>query len=86
VPAGGAFGNASRNSIPGPGTISNGMSLSKTAQFGDTRSLEMRATASNVFNTVQYAGVDTNLSSPTAGQVTSAAAMRQFTFLARFRF
>jgi hypothetical protein len=62
------------------------MSLSKTAQFGDTRSLEMRATASNVFNTVQYAGVDTNLSSPTAGQVTSAAAMRQFTFLARFRF
>ena len=86
VPTEGAFGNASRNSIPGPGTISNGMSLSKTAQFGDTRSLEMRATASNVFNTVQYAGVDTNLSSPTAGQVTSAAAMRQFTFLARFRF
>jgi len=86
VPVGSTFGNASRNSIAGPGTISNGMSLSKTANFGDTRSLEMRATASNVFNTVQYAGVDTNLSSPTAGQVTSAAGMRQFTFLARFRF
>jgi hypothetical protein len=62
------------------------MSLSKTAQLGDTRSMEFRATANNVFNTVQYSGVDTNLASPTAGQVTSAAAMRQFTFLARFRF
>ena len=80
------FGNAPRNSIPGPGTISNSMSLSKTAQLGDTRSFEFRATANNVFNTVQYSSVDTNLSSITAGQVTSAAAMRQFTFLGRFRF
>jgi hypothetical protein len=62
------------------------MSLSKTAQLGDTRSLEVRATASNVFNTVQYSGVDTNVQSPTFGQVTSAAAMRAFTFVARFRF
>lgn len=82
----GPYGNASRNSIPGPGTISNSMSLSKTAQLGDTRSLELRATASNVFNTVQFSGVDTNLISPTVGQVTSTATMRQFNFLARFRF
>ena len=80
------YGNASRNSIPGPGTISNAMSLSKTMQLGDTRSFEFRATANNVFNTVQYAGVDTNLTSPTAGQVTSAAGMRAFNFLGRFRF
>jgi hypothetical protein len=80
------IGNASRNSIPGPGTISNAMSLSKTAQLGDTRSLEVRATANNVFNTVQYSGVDTNAASPTFSEVTSAAGMRSFTFLARFRF
>lgn len=86
IPAGNGFGNASRNSITGPGTITNAMSLSKTAQLGDTRSIEFRATANNVFNTVQYSGVDTNLDSQTAGQVTSTAAMRQFTFLARFRF
>ncbi len=85
APANG-IGNSPRNLIYGPGTISNGMSLSKTAQMGDTRSLEVRATASNVFNTVQYAGVDTNVQSPTFGQVTSAAGMRQFSFLARFRF
>jgi hypothetical protein len=48
--------------------------------------MEIRATANNVFNTVQYAGVGTSLNSPTAGQVTSAAAMRSFNFTARFRF
>jgi len=83
---GNAFGNVSRDSIMGPGTISNIMSLSKTMQLGDTRSMEVRATANNVFNTVQYSGVDTSLTSPTAGQVISAAAMRSFNFTARFRF
>jgi hypothetical protein len=85
APANG-IGNTPRNSIAGPGTISNNMSFSKTEQLGDTRSLEIRATANNVFNTVQYSGVDTNTTSPTFGEVTSAATMRQFTFLARFRF
>ena len=83
---GNAFGNVSRNSITGPGTIQNNMALSKTMQLGETRSMEIRATANNVFNTVQYSGVDTNLTSPTAGQVISAAAMRSFQFTARFRF
>jgi len=83
---GNAFGNVSRNSITGPGTIQNNMALSKTMQLGETRSMEIRATANNVFNTVQYSSVDTNLTSPTAGQVISAAAMRTFQFTARFRF
>ncbi len=90
---GNTFGSASRNSIPGPGKIQNNMSLSKTMQLGETRSFEMRATASNVFNTVQYSGVDTTLftgleaatHSP-FGQVTSVGAMRSFQFNARFRF
>jgi hypothetical protein len=50
------------------------------------RTFEVRATASNVFNTVQYSGVDTTLGSATYGEVISAASMRQFTFLARFRY
>ncbi|MGO9318947.1 MAG: carboxypeptidase regulatory-like domain-containing protein [Terracidiphilus sp.] len=79
-------GNVSRNSVAGPGTILNNMSLSKTMQLGGTRSTEIRATANNVFNTVQYAGVDTNAASPSFGQVTSVAAMRSFQFTARFRF
>jgi len=80
------YGTASRFSIPGPGIVSFNASLSKSVRFGDMRSLEVRATASNVFNTVQYSGVDTTLGSATYGQVTSAASMRNFTFLARYRF
>jgi hypothetical protein len=83
---GNAFGKVSRNSIAGPGTISNNMTLSKTMSLGDTRSMELRATANNVFNTVQYSGVDTSLTSATAGQVTSVSSMRSFDFTARFRF
>jgi hypothetical protein len=80
------FGTAARNSITEPGKIQNNMSLSKTMQLGDTRSMEIRATANNVFNTVQYSGVGTSVTLPTFGQVTSAGAMRSFSFLARFRF
>ena len=80
------YGTASRFSIPGPGTVSVNMSLSKTHRFSEMRTFEVRATASNVFNTVQYSGVDTTLGSATYGEVISAASMRQFTFLARFRY
>jgi hypothetical protein len=83
---GNAFGNVPRDSITGPGIVQNNMSLSKTMQFGDTRSMEIRATANNVFNTVQYSGVGTSLTSTTAGQITSVAGMRSFNFTARFRF
>jgi hypothetical protein len=79
-------GNVSRNSITGPGTIQNNMSLSKTMDLGGTRSTEFRASANNVFNTVQYAGVDTNAASPSFGEVISAASMRSFQFTARLRF
>jgi hypothetical protein len=48
--------------------------------------MELRATADNVFNTVQYSGIDSTLGSATYGQVISTAAMRQFTFTGRYRF
>jgi hypothetical protein len=80
------YGTAARNSIVGPGTVSNNMTLSKTISLGDTRSMELRAVANNAFNTVQYAGVDTSVDSHTFGQVTQAGSMRSFNFTARFRF
>jgi hypothetical protein len=80
------YGSASRFSIPGPGTVSVNMSFSKTHRFGEMKTLEVRAIVNNVLNTVQYSGVDTTLGSATYGEVVSAAAMRQFSFLARYRF
>ena len=84
--ADGAYGNAARNSIELPGTVSINGSLSRTISFGETRSLEMRLSANNALNTVQYSGVSTQLNSSTYGQVTSAAGMRSFSYNARYRF
>jgi hypothetical protein len=80
------YGTASRNSIELPGTVSNDMSLSKTVALGDLRNFEARLTATNVFNTVQYSGVNTTLNSANFGQVTGAAAPRKMTLQARYRF
>ncbi|MGC2638253.1 MAG: TonB-dependent receptor [Acidobacteriaceae bacterium] len=82
----GLYGTAPRLSIPGPATVSVDMSLSKSIRFGDTKTFEMRATADNVFNIVQYSSVDTTLGSSTYDQVTGAGTMRQFTFMGRYRF
>jgi trimeric autotransporter adhesin len=86
APATGAYGTASQGSIEGPGTVSVNSSLSRTFNMGETRSLEARVTASNVFNTVQYSGVSADKSSFNFGQVTSAAAMRSLLVQMRYRF
>jgi trimeric autotransporter adhesin len=80
------YGTASRNSIPGPGLLNASASLSKTFLIRDSESLELRCTAANVFNAVQYSAVNTQFDSPTVGQVTATQSMRQLTFLGRFRF
>ena len=86
APAAGQFGTASRNSIEGPGTKSVDASLSRSVSLGETRSFEARVTASNVFNMVEYSGINTTLNSPTFGQVTGTASMRALNFIARYRF
>jgi uncharacterized membrane protein YgcG len=87
TPAAGTYGDATRNSIELPGTVSVNGSLSRTVSLGETRSFEARITANNVFNTVQYSGVYTQINQPqTFGEVSGAAGMRSFTYVARFRF
>jgi hypothetical protein len=82
----GTYGNASRNSIELPGTVSISGSLSRTVTLGGTRSFEARINASNALNTVQYGGVSTSINSTTFGQVTGATGMRSFTYSASYRF
>ena len=83
---GGAYGTASQGSIEGPGSVQVNASLSRTFTMGESRSLEARVTASNVFNTVQYLGVSVDLNSSNFGQVTSAATMRSLLVQMRYRF
>jgi hypothetical protein len=82
----GVFGNAGRNIIPGPGTVSFDMSVAKNVQLKEMQAMEFRISASNVFNVVHYTSVDTTLGSPTFGQVVAAGPMRRVTLTTRYRF
>ena len=81
-----AFGDAGRNIIEGPGEVVVDMSLSKTITVKESRALELRLQAANVFNFINYTGLNTTVNSLQFGQITSAAATRRVTLVVRFRF
>jgi trimeric autotransporter adhesin len=86
IPVPGLFGNAGRNTIIGPGTSVMNLGLTKSVNLGTTRGLSIQVLANNVFNTVQFAAIDTIVNSPTFGQVTAVRPMRRVQILTRFRF
>ena len=85
-PPAGEFGDSGRNMIIGPGSFSLDMSLSKTLAIKESRSFEVRVSASNVFNHPNYSVIDTVVNSPTFGQVTAVGDMRRIQFMTRFSF
>jgi len=85
-PAGSSFGDAGRNTIEGPGQITFDMNLAKIITVKESRALELRIQAANVFNTAHFAAINTIVNSLTYGEVTSVGSMRRVTLLARFRF
>jgi trimeric autotransporter adhesin len=86
APPQGSFGDAGRNSIEGPGSLVFDMAFTKVIPMGDVRVLEFRAQMTNILNTPQFTGIDTNANSPSFGQVVSAGSMRRIQMQARFRF
>ncbi len=85
-PGGSPYGDATRNSIEGPGTVNMDMTINRTIPIKESRSLDLRLTASNVFNHVNYTSISTAVNSLTFGEVTAAGSMRRVTMQARFRF
>jgi hypothetical protein len=85
-PNGTSFGDAGRNTIEGPGQIVFDMNLSKTITIKESRALELRIQAANVFNTAHFTAINAIVNSLTYGEVTSVGNMRRITMLARFRF
>jgi hypothetical protein len=85
-PNGTSFGDAGRNIIEGPGQITFNMSLNKIITIKESRALEFRIQAANIFNTAHFAAINTVVNSLTYGEVTSVGNMRRVTMLARFRF
>ena len=85
----GQLGNAARRFFYGPGIDNFDMQISKTVQFTDSRSLDIRVEAFNVFNHAQFYGpsaVDGEINDPNFGRVVSAAAPRLVQVAAKFHF
>ncbi len=82
----GPYGDARRNSIIGPGTKVFDMAFTKIIPLKESRVLEFRAQATNIFNIPNYSSIDTSVTSPTFGRVTGVGAMRAFAITGRFRF
>ena len=85
-PNGAAFGDAGRNIIEGPGQVTLNMSLNKSIQIKEFRSLDLRISANNVFNNVHFTSINTVVNSFTFGEVTGTGGMRRVTMQASFRF
>ena len=80
------YGDAGRNILEGPGQVTVDMSLNKTITIKEYRSLDLRITANNIFNMVNFSSLGTVVNSTNFGEVTGAGTMRRVTVQARFRF
>src|SRR5262249_57293986 len=79
LPEIGTLGTAARRFFYGPGMANFDMALLKVVRFAESRSLELRVEAFNVFNHAQFFGaaaVNGNINSTSFGQVVSATAPR----------
>ena len=87
-PAPGDYGDAGRDTIPGPGFVNFNMSLDKLITFSRERGIQgdFRITSDNIFNTPKFAGLATTVNGQGFGRVTSVGAMRSVILSLRLRF
>jgi hypothetical protein len=87
APSPGQFGDAGRNTIPGPSLLSVNAAIGRSFQFGESRRrLEFRLEANNVLNQVNYTNINTVVNATNYGLPMSASSMRAVTAVLRFRF
>ena len=87
VPPAGRFGNAGRNTIPGPGSAIINASFGKSFQLKDSRrAIEFRIAGDNVLNHVNITRFGTVVNAINYGLAANAGAMRSITTTLRLRF
>jgi hypothetical protein len=86
LPAAGTFGNSARNMITGPGSRTLNAQFTRDVALGGNRSVSVNVNATNLLNLANYGTVDTNVNSPTFGQVLSVRGQRSVRLNLRFRF
>ena len=86
IPAAGLFGTAPRNSIIGPGGHVTNAVFSRDMRVRGNQTVTLQVNANNLFNTIQWTSIDTNINSRTFGYVTRFSPMRTVTLNLRYRF
>ena len=87
TPLPGTYGDAGRDTIPGPLVTSFNASLNRAFRFGESRrQLQLRISANNALNHVQITGFGTTINATTYGLATAASATRTVSLLLRFSF
>ena len=89
LPSLGQAGNAPRRFFDGPGIYNFDMAVLKQIPLHESKSLEFRLEAFNVFNHAQFYGpaaVNGNITSANFGQIVTAAAPRLMQLAAKFYF
>ncbi len=86
IPAAGQFGNAARNTIPGPSQLSLNLSLGRSFRIDDRRRIEFRVDSQNFTNNVRYTALGTVVNATDFGLPTATGAMRTVTVTTRLRF
>ncbi|MBV9268150.1 MAG: hypothetical protein JO061_18420, partial [Acidobacteriaceae bacterium] len=82
----GQYGNAGRNTIPGPGTVSLNTAFARSFTFRERRRVEFRFEANNVLNHVNYTNLYTVVNAVNYGLPSAAGAMRTLDAVVRLRF
>ena len=81
------FGNAARNTIPGPGLVTLNFGVGRTFRLGqDRRTVQFRVDSANATNNVNFTGLATTVNASNFGLATNTAAMRTMRASLRFRF
>jgi hypothetical protein len=85
-PSLGAFGDAGRNTIPGPSRFLMNLSLTRSFHATERQHIEIRLDATNVTNTATYSNFGTVLNALNYGLPTAALPMRTFKATLRYKF
>ncbi|HLH20147.1 MAG TPA: hypothetical protein VKX45_23175 [Bryobacteraceae bacterium] len=89
IPAPNTFGNYPINTLFGPGFFQQDLTMEKTFHITERVGLQLRTDAINVFNHTNLGLPNSDVQSPSAGQITGLAAgaiMRRLQFSATMRF
>jgi len=88
LPAAGQYGNAGRDTIPGPGLVNFDTSIDRLLTISREKGInaDVRLSANNLLNTPNFTGLATTVNAADFGRVTSVGSMRTLSLTMRLRF